>query len=541
MGVATVLALGVCAYFSRGRGFALDEWTFMVNRQDWTLHSFLVPTNAHLVAVPALVSKALFSTVGVGSYLPYQATTLFFQALMAWLLYLNVSRLLGNVVALIPAVLLLFFGSGWEVLINGAALDNQISISAGLGMLLCLDRNRPGGDAGAFVLLTVAVASHALGLAFAAGALVEMVFGANWRKRIWVAAVPVFLYSVWLVWAQKYGQTLISGYSVGSLPSGIFDQLAAVLAALTGLFRQPGSTDTGLVLSSLRIDRAGPLVFVLIGAIVARLWKGPRPTPRLWAVLTILVAYLVLVGIGLSTNRIPAASRYAFMASVLVLLLIAQMTEGLRVGRAPLLVAAGVATIALVPNLAQIHTAASFFKDESRYNRAELAAVELARGTVNPDFFPESSITTFLPHRDLFFTARDYFSAVDKFGSPADTEAELLAEGEDFRKVADQVDGYVLQPTFTPASGGVPGPCRTLRPAADGSFPEVTIAGGRTLLFRPTAGAQVQLRLRRFADTATVESPVSTVPATLTILPDRSSRPWHASISSAAPTVVCGA
>jgi len=67
------------------------------------------------------------------------------------------------------------------------------------------------------------------------------------------------------------------------------------------------------------------------------------------------------------------------MGSVLALLLIAALCEGLRVRRGWVLAAAALTAVSLAANIATLHTAGRFFRVESAYNRAELAALELVR------------------------------------------------------------------------------------------------------------------------------------------------------------------
>jgi len=148
-------------------------------------------------------------------------------------------------------------------------------------------------------------------------------------------------------------------------------------------------------------------------------------------------------------------------------------------------------------------------------------------------------LSSFLPHRDIFFYPLAYYAAVDKFGSPAWSEDELLGADERYRELADQTDAQVLQATFAAAPGAPTGGCRRLNPRADGTFPELRLSDGGSLYFRPTEGANVQLTMKRFADVPTVSSPAASAPTALSILPDRSKRPWRVATISVAPVVVC--
>jgi hypothetical protein len=539
-GLASVLAVGLVLYFSRGRSFALDEWKWLVERRNWSASSLLDPDNGHLLVLPLLVYKTTAEIFGATSHLPYSLLSAALQVLCPLLLYLLARPRLGPLGALFPAVLLLFLGSGWEVMMSPATLGNQLGLCAGLGMLLCLRRGDRPGDLAATGLLAASLASFSVGIAFAAGALVETALGPERRRRIWIALGPLALYAAWWVWARKFGQSELTADGVGSVIHGVFDQLSAALAALTGLFGNPGSPDDQNLIAALRMDLAAPLVFVLAATVLLRLIRGPRPTARLWGVLTILGVYLVLVAAVLSDIRVPNASRYAYMAAVLILLVLVELAAGLRLPRWSGWLAAAVLVVALVPNVAQIRAAGLWFRQESDYNRAELAALEAARGTVTPGFVPEAGLTTFLPHDDMHFTAEQYFAANADFGSPAFSPSALANSEDAYREQADWVSARALRLELRPAgkSGSRPrrGCTRT------GANPEraraVRLPPGAGLQLQAKTEARFEVRLARFGPAPTVQLQ-RRGDSSLKIPADRSGVPWRAWVTASAPALAC--
>ena len=555
-----VVAFVLTLWWAGDRSFALDEWEYVVNRGEWTVDNLLRPANGHLLALPLVVYKALLSAFGVESHLPFTLLTAFLQLLVAGLVYVIAARRLHPWIALIPALLILFFGAGWEVLINTAAMQNQFGIAAGLGMIICLDRRR---DALACLLLAASLASFTIGLAFAVGAAVRLLLegegtGRQRLRRIWIVAVPVALYVVWFIWARKFHQSGGSLHSVGVMVNAIFDQLSVILGALTGLFQETGGAAPGSAYLDTA-NRTDALVFVLMGALVLRLTRGPRLSPAASGALVTLLGYLLLIGFGLDSQRLPEASRYAYMGGLLLVVAGIELTAGLKLERRWVLGIVAVFAISLYANVAQIYPAGNFFQDESAFNRADLAALELAEPVVDPAFIPEQDpIPTLVPHQDLLFPAADYFAMTARYGgSPAYTEPELVTAPEEARLDADAVSIRALRVAVGPSAGGDPpataeplaaaallnaeaaqrGSCLFISPlSADPGYASVDVPAGG--LDYAADGGGLQLGLRRYAEGFS-PVPGGGPSGLLTIPTDLSTRPWQASFTLGGPVTVC--
>lgn len=440
LALAMAVAAGLTLWWMRGTSFTLDEWGFFTGRRGWDATTLLEPHNGHLILTQLVLYKLCLNLFGA-AHLPLTLLTVAAQLAVGGLVYaLAVSRL-GPIVALLPAVLVLFFGAGWEVMMNTAGLSNQLALIFGLGMLLSLQRRDRAGDVGAALLLGLSVASHTLGLAFVVGATAEILLsgGRSGVRRLWIVLPSLLIYGPWWLWALKFDQVNTSSYAVGSIVSGVYDQLAAICSSLAGIFRQVGTPDFGTALAQVRGDRGIPLVLVLIAAVFLRARFGPAPRVRTWTMVAIVTAYVVLVGLGLGFSRPPDASRYAYTGGVLVLLLIVQLCDGLEISRGWRLAAAALVALSLIGNVAQMREAGKFFRGETQLNRAELAALELARPCIPASYVPETSITTIYPHADMHFTAQEYFEAIDDLGSPAYTPTELAAATPDARAAAETV------------------------------------------------------------------------------------------------------
>jgi hypothetical protein len=557
--VATALVLA----WAGDRTFLIDEWPYLVQRSHWGVENLLRPTGGHLIAGGLILYNAAFSAFGADSHLPLTLITIGMQCLVAGLVYAYAARRLGAWIALLPALLVLFFGAGWEVLISSAALPNQVGMVSGIAMLLALDRRDRVGDVSACLMLAISLASFSIGLAFAVGAAVRIVLERSQRsdwRRLGIVVVPLALYVAWFAWALEYPQNNFSTYNIGSLAAGVFDQLNAALAGITGLFRVTGRPEVGDAVI-LDVSRTAGLVFLLAGAVGWRILRGPRLRPEAWATLGVVVAYLLLVGLGLNDVRRPDASRYAYMLTVLLMLAGADLLAGLRIARAWVYAAAVGLAVSLVANVAAIRTAGTFFEQESEYNRAELGALELARGTVGPSFIPEPEGPDFgvLPYRDLKFTAIQYFAAVDRFGSPAYPPEEIATAPEPARQAADELLVSALGLTVEPAppleenEGEPPGPltvfngrivekgaCLRVSPDQPGlvyASVEVPTSG---LAYYGESG-RVDVNVGRFVDPPDVELPLAGSSGLIRIPPDASERPWRASFQFAGAMTSCSA
>lgn len=436
------LSAGLTLWWMRGVSFTLDEWGFFSGRRGWDATALLEPHNGHLIVTSLLPWKLLVEVFGAGTHLPLTLLTVALQLAVGGLVYALAAPRVGRFGALLPAVLVLFFGAGWEVLMNTAGNSNQLALIGGLGMLLCLQRDESrAADIGAAFFLALALASHSLGVAFAVGAVVEILVKGRRGgvRRLWVVAAPLLLYAVWWLWARKFHQTETSAYAAGSILSGVYDQLAAISSALAGIFRQTGSPDLGTALAEVRGDRGIPLVLVLIAAVTLRARFGPRPSARTWTMVAIVAAYVLLVGLGLRAGRPPDASRYVYTGGVLVLLLIVELCNGLVISRGWTIAATALTALSLIANVAQMREAGTFFRDETSLNRAELAAIELARPCIPRAYIPETKITTIYPHSDMHFSAAEYFAASDELGSPAYSPAQLAAASPEARAAAETV------------------------------------------------------------------------------------------------------
>ncbi len=554
LAAAYALAAILILHWSEGQSFVNDEWNYLVVFRGWNLELLLTPQNGHLIVFPLMLYKTLFGTVGASSHFPYQLTTVVLHLIVATVFFALVRRRLPLAAAVGLTLLVVFFGAGWDTLMGAYEIPNLSGMAAGLGMLLALQRRTRGGDVAACLLLALCLGSFSVGIAFALGALISLLLGgrAEWR-RLWVVLVPGLTYAVWFTWARKFGQGDITIESISSVFSGSADQVAAI----TGLFRVPGSVGLPVVLE-LRSDWGYPLAVVLIALIALHVRRAPRSI-YFWTLVSTIVLYLVLVAFGLSPARTPFASRYVYMGGIISLLLVAELGREIKWSTVTGLLAVIVLGLSLMANASTLRAGARLFQAEGETNRATLGALEIARAEVDRGLSAEDGEKTTHSHPDMFFPIWAYFDLADDQGSPAYDLAELEAAGEQAREAADQELVRTLQVEVAPRTapkvdrGGTPptplsetngharviGGCVALvpDPGRTATFQLELPPGGFSYRTRPDA--KVTIKLGRFADLLVNELPPVAGSGEVEIPTDSAQRPWRAELDAEAKVLAC--
>jgi hypothetical protein len=534
LGVAVLAAGALYVALDSQLTFVADDWGMLLRRQSWELGTFLDPYEEHFILGPALAFKLLQELFGMGSALPYFLFSIGLYLLGAVLLFVFLRRRVGDWAALIGAVLILFLGAAFEDLLWISPFNFSGSVAAGLGMLLALDREDGKGDRIACALLAVSIAFSSVGLAFAAGALVDLVWGKRPRwRRAYVAVAPLALFALWwLGWGREAEKKASLG-SVGDLPGFVFDAMGAGFTSLLGLATGDGSeaSQPHLIWGQLVLVAATALVVVR----VVQLRRVPR---GLAVALAIGFAFWVLIGLlpnlSATPEHAPTSSRYQLMSAVFLLLILAEALRGVRIP-VPVLAIAGAVTIFAVSggiSLLQREHEERWepFADSTRYS---LAAVEIAGPSIEPTFevaFPPT----------LSVDAETYLDTVERYGSPAYDEDELAGGTPSGRFAADvtiaQALGLALR---TPQAGARTLRCQRLRAQPDGVTGVTLLHGGFTL--DNQGGEAVEVLLGRFSDGLSVGlGPVPAGVETELVIPvDASTRPWRLGLRGSGPVRLC--
>jgi hypothetical protein len=534
LGLAMLAAAAVLLDYGSGLTWFQDSWEFLMNRRDPGAAALFDPHNEHIVLVPVLIQEALLRVFGMDSMTPELVLLVALHLATAALLFVYVRRRLGPWPALIAAVLLLFLGPAWQDLLWPFQIGFLGSAACGVGMLLALESEQRRADLLAAALLVLAIGFSSLGLAFAAGAAVDVLQRRRERGlgRLWVVAVPLLFYAAWYAGWGHEAETNLSAHNVLVSPRFVVEGLAASLDAVLGLA-------TIFDEAVGRSDWALALLVALVGLIVCAVLRGRRFGPRLWPPVAAAATFWFLAAFNSFPGREAYSSRYLYVGALFGLLIAANLLQGLRPSRR-VLAAAAAATVAIaVLNLTPLREGRDFFAAQTVLTRSGLGAIEIAAGTVEPEFAlpPEISGTSFLTE----IRAGEYLRAVAEYGSPAYTPAELAAAPERGRRQADVVLANALPLTIETNAdpAGRRGGCRRIAGAP--GAPPLPLHPGVTTVELP-AGGPGAIRLRRFARAGfplSTEGVAASSTTRLYVPRDLAPQPWRLLVEAGQGATVC--
>ncbi|MGH2965920.1 MAG: hypothetical protein ACRDMH_11140 [Solirubrobacterales bacterium] len=551
-----ILAVVTLLILERGETLKGDELGYAVRVSPLGDGLFVPPAGKYVIPLPLLVYRGLFATAGLGSYLPYELVGSGFVALNGVLVFLLARRRIGAM-ALAPTAIVLFFGTASEVTAAGTLrLPELMSMAAGLGMLLALERRTLTGDVLGALLLAASLFSHPTGLAFgAAGAVLVLMRPSphRWRSA-WVVLAPACAWAiVWLAVRPSGGP---GSASLDQVPGFTLHSLIAVTSAITGATRYvhaiPSQNHIGWALAIL-------LVTGCAAALWARL-KNHRPPPTtFWAALVALVVLWAVTALAPGGTRGAEASRYMYPGGVLLLLVLVELAAGVRLPAWAILAAACVAAVSLVLNADQLRSAAATWRSWSDYIRAEETSLDLAKGKASLGFVPEDpAAQPYVGDHRMILGALPYYVISDRWGSPAYPPDELLRRPPAVRWAADAVLARALSLKLgaagpKPKSDAQPpsvsaiahgratrdGNCTTLRPAGSQLTADLIVPSAG--LWISGLGAGASPALHRFGPLAAypLGSASAGRPASLVIPPDSAPVPWRLQVSARRPVTAC--
>jgi hypothetical protein len=301
-----------------------------------------------------------------------------------------------------------------------------------------------------------------------------------------------------------------------------------VTAAVTGL----GYSFAGTSPPEVDIGWGYALAPVAVIALAVRIRRGSVP-PLLWVGLGIVLAYWVLGALAYSSVRPPGLNRYIYLGAVGVLVVAAAGLSTTRFSKVGVAAVYVLAAASIATNLAFTRDATRFVRDGySGPARAQLAMLELARERVDPAFDPVLAVRGAAP---VSAPAGPYLDAVDRYGSPAFTDAELEAAPEGAREVADQVLAGALELKLLPTAAPVPeAGCAVIDQREHDLQPGV---------FALTAGEErdATVALGRFATlpTATIGTLERGESAFLEVPADASPELWRAGVAGGGTVEIC--
>ncbi|HEX5587442.1 MAG TPA: hypothetical protein VFZ17_09050 [Acidimicrobiia bacterium] len=534
--VAGLAAATLILYVGRGTSFFLDEWWFIARRRGGGIDSFLDSHNGHLTAIPVAVYKILLATVGLRSYVPYRVVLVGFHLLTCALLFVYLRRRAPAVYAVAATVLMLFLGHAWEDLLWAFQITFLLSAATGIAALLLLDRRDRAGDVGAMVAVAASIASGGIGLVFAGGVLVELLWTRRDQRRLWIVGVPLAAYAVW---------QLAYGGADGSLEN--FSHLVSFTNTLAG--------DAGRALVGTSV-LAGAAVAAVVVAVVVQVVRTWPISGRFANTIAMPLGFWALL--TYSRGDFGVGNRYTYLSVLFLILVGAEVVAKAPSARAlprPVVVV-GAAALVLVLSFSVIDNVRAFSdgrsvltgfaaRDGARFSALMLASDRAARDAAI--FRPTSGPK-----------AGGIIDALTELDFPTLDADALLAQREDAREEADNTIALALgrvvdvgsdatgDPTardFTvEGSAGTlqqDGACLTL--TAGGPSGDVTLTGD-TIHARVTASADapVEVSARSLADA--FREPIATIaPGTTRDITFAANgiRPWLLRLSTTGTLQAC--
>jgi hypothetical protein len=537
---AALLVMAVVLVVAQWRiTFFQDTFAFLLDRQPWTPHYFLFPHNEHIVILPVAITKVLLAVFGMSSNVPEQIQMGLTVLGAATLLFVWLRRRLDPWLAVIGATLFLFLGSAWPTILWPFENEFTLPVVFGLAGLLFLDRDDEKGDAWACAMFVLGTISGSLGVCFLPAAFVDFLFKRKERgswKRAYVWAVPLLVY---LAWFAGWGHTAEHHLTIHNFlhaPQYVLEGFASSLDSLAGL-----STITANV--SGQNDWGRPLVVGAIGLLAFAQWRRPGFSRTFWMVTAAGVAYWLLAAFDFVPGREASAARYVYAGALFTLLMIAELLRAWPFSRKAIWIAAGLAVLAIGPNMAQMKEGSSWEREQSVFTRTDIGALEIARDTVAPSYSLASVESTGTASLSLVY-AGSWFEAVDKWGTFADTPAQIEGESEGAREKADLVLAEALPIASTVEPGGLAtsppagAPCVTL--PGGSAEKQVPLKPGRTTVELAPGGAPT-IALRRFA-TENFPVFVNAAAGATTVIEipkDRATQPWYLHVEAEGTARVC--
>jgi hypothetical protein len=531
---ALLVSAGALIHWLSALTFWRDEWAFILDRRGSGLDVYLTPFVEQLLAIPLAIYKLLIAVFGIESPLPFQLAHVVVYAATMVVVFVYVRRRVGEWLALAALLPILFLGPSWDDLLFPFQISLVIALGCGVGALLALDRPSRAGDVAAAVLLTIGLFCQHVAIPFALAATIDIAFTRERFRRAWVIAIPAALWMVWYLGWGRDAQNFVSFHNFETLIGYVGDGLSSSLSTLLGL----AVPRDEMSLSPLDWGRPLLLVAIAFGIWrVARAGIGAMPR-RLWAVIAAQLSFWTLTGLNASFFGQATSGRYQLVGVVLWVMIGAELLRGVRVSRFAVATVVAVAALAALANFSLLRDEAHGLAGIAEQQKGGLAALELTREEVAPDYVltEQNSGVDYLGIVD----AASYFSAIDAFGSPAYTPAELLDAPEAARVSADTVfaSALALQPRTVPLDT----PAGACEPFDLDPGPAVAEAPPGGAVVRPARGAAATVRMRRYASASFPVNAgrVGGGDAELIEIPaDQSPQPWQLQLDGRGVVEIC--
>ena len=223
----TLGALAILVWLGRDMTFYHDEFAFLLLR-DLSPAGIFAPHNEHLSATLVVLYRTLVGTVGTASYWPYLGVTFALHVIVSVIVYVVVRRETTAMWALGAMAVMLVLGSGGDDILWAFQSGTVGATAAGMAAVVVAPR-RP---AAAAVLLTIALATSGVALAFLVGTMLHLALTRP-RALVWLA-LPIGLFFVWVVTFGATRMVAMRSPSLDGVPEYVLAGLVASAAGVVG-------------------------------------------------------------------------------------------------------------------------------------------------------------------------------------------------------------------------------------------------------------------------------------------------------------------
>ena len=382
VGVAALTAFVTLLWLGRGLTFFADEWAVMADRTI-SIDSFIQPFNEHWLGVTILAYRLMLETFGLGSYMPYLALLAVFHVIVVLEVYVVARRSTGPWLAASAAVVIAFFGSGFENLFWAMQVGFLMAIALGLGALIVLDGAPTRGRVVvATGFLTVGMMTSGFGIFMLVLVGLDLLLDPKRRRHALALFVPGLVYVAWYLTFGRSGlATARDPFTLDALlsvPRFVLEGAGTAMGSVIGVGPQLGAVAA---------------VVLAIGLVGQVLRGGHVPSRAIawFGAIVFMYALLALVRAQLFDGA-AEYSRYAYLSGIFAMLGLAALVgrRSLPTARnARLAAVAGltaVMTLALIWNGWLLLAGRGIFEDRAAYTRAAVTVVmgELPAG-VDPN------------------------------------------------------------------------------------------------------------------------------------------------------------
>jgi hypothetical protein len=402
--VASLVAFATLMWLGRGLTFFADEWAVMAERPI-SLDSFLQPFNEHWLGVMTIVYRLLLETVGLSTYMPYLALLAVLHLVVVAEVYVLARRAAGPWLGAVIAVVVAFFGSGFENLFWAMQIGFVGAAALGLGALILFD-GQPGRGrvVAGTALSTVAMMTSGFGIFMLVLLGLDLLLDSRRRRLVLALAVPAATYLAWyLVFGRSGLATARDPFTLDALlsvPWFIVDGVGTAFGSAFGIGPVPG--------------RVAAVALAVV--VVVQLVRGRSVPSRTLACFGAILFEYALLGLLRAQLFDGAAeySRYAYLSGIFALLGLASLVGPISLperGTLRLAMVAGlisIVTLALVWNVWLLREGRDLFAERAAKTRATIV---IATGDLGPGIDPDRA-------KLLDRTITRLREVLDEFGSP---------------------------------------------------------------------------------------------------------------------------